>query len=157
MKSVEEYPEYQGDPNNIQFLTRAEHLAAHDGYFVNPTNGRYDPATGKTTQLDENISPIEPMVLQNPINPEDAEVIAQLNDLDQDLTEEDIPSGDTVEELNHLEHSEENENTVSQKDAETTAATEIDNLSSDSSGEESGDVPGADNGASESSGEGVSM
>ena len=31
MKSVEKYPEYQGDPNNIQFLTKAEHLEAHQG------------------------------------------------------------------------------------------------------------------------------
>ena len=29
MKSVEKYPEYQGDPDNIQFLTRKEHLEAH--------------------------------------------------------------------------------------------------------------------------------
>lgn len=31
MKSAAEYPEYQGDPDNIQFLTRDEHLAAHKG------------------------------------------------------------------------------------------------------------------------------
>ena len=31
MKSAEEYPEYQADPNNIQFLTREEHLEAHMG------------------------------------------------------------------------------------------------------------------------------
>ena len=31
MKSAEQYPEYQGDPGNIQFLTSAEHLEAHNG------------------------------------------------------------------------------------------------------------------------------
>lgn len=31
MKSAEMYPEYQGEPGNIQFLTRTEHLEAHDG------------------------------------------------------------------------------------------------------------------------------
>ena len=29
MKSAEMYPEYQGEPGNIQFLTRAEHFEAH--------------------------------------------------------------------------------------------------------------------------------
>lgn len=38
MKSAEMYPEYQGAPGNIQFLTRAEHLEAHDGNWRNPTN-----------------------------------------------------------------------------------------------------------------------
>lgn len=36
MKSAEQYPEYQGDPGNIQFLTRAEHLEAHNGNWQNP-------------------------------------------------------------------------------------------------------------------------
>lgn len=30
MKSVEKYPEFQSDSKNIQFLTRKEHLEAHD-------------------------------------------------------------------------------------------------------------------------------
>lgn len=45
MKSAEMYPEYQGEPGNIQFLTRAEHLEAHDGNWQNPTNWYYNPAT----------------------------------------------------------------------------------------------------------------
>ena len=45
MKSAEMYPEYQGDPGNIQFLTRAEHLEAHDGSWQNPTNWYYNPVT----------------------------------------------------------------------------------------------------------------
>ena len=38
MKSAAEYPEYQGDPNNIQFLIKEEHLEAHKGSWQNPTN-----------------------------------------------------------------------------------------------------------------------
>ena len=45
MKSAETYPEYQGEPGNIQFLTRAEHLEAHDGNWQNPTNWYYNPVT----------------------------------------------------------------------------------------------------------------
>lgn len=43
MKSVEMYPEYQGNPSNIQFLTKKEHLDAHKGNWQNPTNWYYDP------------------------------------------------------------------------------------------------------------------
>lgn len=45
MKSAEMYPEYQGEPGNIQFLTRAEHLEAHDGNWKNATNWYYNPIT----------------------------------------------------------------------------------------------------------------
>lgn len=45
MKSAEMYPEYQGDPGNIQFLTRAEHLEAHNGNWKNPTNWYFNPVT----------------------------------------------------------------------------------------------------------------
>lgn len=45
MKSAEMYPEYQGDPGNIQFLTRAEHLEAHEGNWQNPTNWYFNPVT----------------------------------------------------------------------------------------------------------------
>lgn len=45
MKSAVEYPEYQGNPDNIQFLTRAEHLEAHKGSWQNPTNWYYNPET----------------------------------------------------------------------------------------------------------------
>ena len=41
MKSVKGYPELAGDPHNIQFLTRAEHLKAHGGNFRNITHGRF--------------------------------------------------------------------------------------------------------------------
>ena len=45
MKSAEMYPEYQGVPGNIQFLTRAEHLEAHNGNWRNPTNWYFNPVT----------------------------------------------------------------------------------------------------------------
>lgn len=46
MKSVSEYPEYAGDPKNIQFLTETEHFeGAHQGSYHNLTNGYYVPET----------------------------------------------------------------------------------------------------------------
>ncbi len=53
MKSVEKYPEYQGDPDNIQFLTKDEHLAAHQGSWQNPTNWYYNPSTKEITDFGE--------------------------------------------------------------------------------------------------------
>lgn len=41
MKSVKGYPNLAGDPTNIQFLTRSEHLSAHRGNFRNITHERY--------------------------------------------------------------------------------------------------------------------
>lgn len=43
MMSVKGYPELAGDPFNIQFLTRREHLLAHGGNWRNITHGRYLP------------------------------------------------------------------------------------------------------------------
>lgn len=54
MKSAAKYPEYQGDPNNIQFLTYDEHLEAHKGSWQNPTNWYYDPITKEYTDFGEN-------------------------------------------------------------------------------------------------------
>ena len=48
MQSVFKYPEYQGCMDNIQFLSRKEHLKAHGGSTHNPTNGYYNPITGET-------------------------------------------------------------------------------------------------------------
>jgi len=41
MKSVKGYPALAGDPTNIQFLTRKEHLEAHGGNWRNITRGRF--------------------------------------------------------------------------------------------------------------------
>ena len=43
MRSVKGFPDLAGDPLNIQFLTRAEHLLAHGGNWRNITYGRYIP------------------------------------------------------------------------------------------------------------------
>lgn len=68
MKSVEEYPEYQGDSDNIQFLSRPEHRAAHNGNFQIPTNGYYNPITGETNGFGESIyQPCAVIELSNPI------------------------------------------------------------------------------------------
>lgn len=48
MKNVKDYPQFAGDPNNIQFVTYAEHyFGAHDENFRNSTNGRLDTETGE--------------------------------------------------------------------------------------------------------------
>lgn len=54
MKSVEGHPDFQGDPGNIQFLSRTEHKNAHGGSFQNPTNGYFDPITQITRDFGEN-------------------------------------------------------------------------------------------------------
>lgn len=53
MRSVEKYPEYQGNPANIQFLTRCEHLEAHDGNWQNPTNWYFNPVTKEKLNFGE--------------------------------------------------------------------------------------------------------
>ena len=68
MKSVSAYPEYQGDPNNIQFLSREEHIMAHLSDVHNPTNGYYDPTTGNTVDFGDNPPiPCSIIKLSNPI------------------------------------------------------------------------------------------
>lgn len=68
MKSVEKYPEYQGEPNNIQFLTKDEHLDAHQGNWHNPTNWYYDPATRQITDFGDGMYVPCPVIeLSHPI------------------------------------------------------------------------------------------
>lgn len=68
MKSVETYPEYQGDPDNIQFLSREEHLDAHHGSFHQPTNGYYNPETKETECFDDREpNPCPIIKLSNPL------------------------------------------------------------------------------------------
>ena len=68
MKSVEKYPEYQGDPNNIQFLTKAEHLEAHQGNWQNPTNWYYEPVSKQFFAFGEcELIPCEIIELSNPV------------------------------------------------------------------------------------------
>lgn len=68
MKSASEYPEYQGDPDNIQFLTRDEHLEAHKGSWQNPTNWYYDPVTKEFSEFgDGGIVPCKIIILSDSI------------------------------------------------------------------------------------------
>ena len=68
MKSAEMYPEYQGSPGNIQILTRAEHLEAHDGSWQNPTNWYFNPVTKEKIDFgDGPFIPCEIIQLSAPI------------------------------------------------------------------------------------------
>lgn len=68
MKSAAEYPEYQGNLNNIQFLTREEHLEAHKGSWQNPTNWYYNPDTKEFVDFGENApTPCEAISLNEPV------------------------------------------------------------------------------------------
>lgn len=68
MRSAEMHPECQGDSKNIQFLTREEHLAAHDGDWRNPTNWYYNPVTKEKKDFgDGPIVPCEIIVLTEPL------------------------------------------------------------------------------------------
>ncbi len=69
MKSAEKYPEYQGDSGNIQFLTRTEHLEAHDGDWRNPTNWYFNPITKEKIDFgDRKFIQCEIIQLAEPIN-----------------------------------------------------------------------------------------
>ena len=66
MKSVKAYPEYAGDPDNIQFLKQiredgqtkdGDHFKAHGGNFRNPTNGYYDEKTETTIPFEDGERP----------------------------------------------------------------------------------------------------
>ena len=68
MKSAEMYPEYQGDPGNIQFLTRAEHLEAHNGNWRNPTNWYFNPVAKEKIDFgDGPFIPCEVINLPEPV------------------------------------------------------------------------------------------
>lgn len=67
MKSVSLYPQYAGDPKNIQFLTEDEHLyGAHNGNYHNLTNGYYDPYEEKMIAFqDDELPEIPEIQLEN--------------------------------------------------------------------------------------------
>ena len=67
MMSVSEYPEYAGDPENIQWIptpyrengkkNRTLHSQAHGGDFKNPTHGFFDLNTGETIEFEDGEEP----------------------------------------------------------------------------------------------------
>lgn len=68
MMSAEAHPELQGEPGNIQFLTRSEHLEAHGGAWSLPTRGYFDPVTHVTSPFpDGSCVPREPFNLSSPV------------------------------------------------------------------------------------------
>lgn len=68
MKSAAEYPEFQGEPDNIQFLTHQEHFEAHRGNWQNPTNWYYDPVNKQFHDFgDGKYIPCEVIKLSTPI------------------------------------------------------------------------------------------
>lgn len=80
MKSAAEYPEYQGEPDNIQFLTHQEHFEAHRGNWQNPTNWYYDPVTKQFHDFgDGKYIPCEVFKLSVPICTESSAVLNENN------------------------------------------------------------------------------
>ncbi|MBQ8525957.1 MAG: hypothetical protein IJ460_04495 [Clostridia bacterium] len=67
MLSVNEYPEYAGDPDIIQWIPtprrengkkdKTLHLQAHGGNFKNPTHGFFDLNTGETIEFEDEEKP----------------------------------------------------------------------------------------------------
>jgi len=60
--SVKNNPEQAGNPDNIQFVTRKEHIKAHDNNFRNDPKGRYNPETGKVAKYKDGKLQKEPVV-----------------------------------------------------------------------------------------------
>lgn len=57
------YPEYAGDPNNIQWLTYEEHFfGAHQENFPTSTNGYFDTKTGKLIPFKKGEKPSVPII-----------------------------------------------------------------------------------------------
>ena len=68
MKSVDGHNSQAGNANNIQFLNRKEHLAAHGGDFHNNTNGYYDYKTKEMHSFGKRKPSIEAKSLSDPLS-----------------------------------------------------------------------------------------
>lgn len=80
MKNVSDYPQYAGDPRNIQFLTPQEHhYGAHREKWQNSTNGRFDPATGIMHEFNGDELPDLPVIeLTDKYDPSQYEILSGL-------------------------------------------------------------------------------
>ena len=111
MLSAEAYPQFQDDPENIQFLTRDEHLAAHENDFRNETSAYYDPGTGQSYASAEVVS--APIIELS----EPTEVLDESEELGEgeELDEGEAPG--VTEETGEAEVSEEGPGTDAGEDA----------------------------------------
>lgn len=92
MKSAAEYPEFQGEPENIQFLTHQEHFEAHRGNWQNPTNWYYDPVNKQFLDFGEGkYIPCEVIKLSTPICTQNSEVLNKNNSTQEKNAVEDEP------------------------------------------------------------------
>lgn len=95
MKSVEKYPEYQGDPDNIQFLTKDEHLEAHRGNWQKPTNWYYDPNTKEYIDFgDSKFIPCKVVPLSDPMIACDKTSVADSRIDDSSVLKNDLKSNE---------------------------------------------------------------
>ena len=107
MKSAEMYPEYQGAPGNIQFLTRAEHLEAHNGNWRNPTNWYFNPVTKEKIDFgDGPFIPCKIIYLPEPVVKLNVEVESNDNRVDaeednQGMSEVTSSNSDTENKASH--------------------------------------------------------
>ncbi len=64
MMTVRDYPQYEGDPDNIQLLAAIEHFGGVHDYDPKNTgpNGRYDSQTGKVTEQTDGTIPVQPII-----------------------------------------------------------------------------------------------
>ena len=71
MKSVKQFPEQAKNPQNIQFLSREEHIkGAHNGNTKNSTNGYYDPKTKTMHDFGKNLPQAPQEKLSKPLSQE---------------------------------------------------------------------------------------
>lgn len=92
MKSAAEYPEYQGEPDNIQFLTHQEHFEAHRENWQNPTNWYYAPVNKLFHDFgDGKYIPCEVIKLSAPICTDSSAVLNENNSTLEKKTVESEP------------------------------------------------------------------
>lgn len=90
MQNAVSRPEYQGDPENIQFLTHDEHFAAHSFNWQNPTNGYYDYISGKTLDFgNQKYVPCNVLELTEPIHTTNAGERVPCNEPTEDGAQDD--------------------------------------------------------------------
>lgn len=164
MKSAEAHPDFQGNPNNIQALTRDEHQEAHGGDFRNPTNGYYDPDSGQITDFGNNPpTDLQPQQL-NEAYIDTAEyqyIIIQdvLNDFEQNKADMQNPIQDNYENvLNDFDQKKaeiqvtnnQQDNTQDMTDAENESINESETVGEDGGLDAGGEDSGLDSGSVDS-------